>query len=83
MAPEDACAADMLVLIRWQGRPWLFRYRNWLPSIPTNPLPRPLAIGITGYPRATASEPEPLRKLTERPKLFQDAAMRFATDKHR
>jgi Calcium binding len=20
MAPEDACAADMLVLIRWQGR---------------------------------------------------------------
>jgi hypothetical protein len=33
MAPEDACAADMLVLIRWQGRT-VFRYRNWLLSIP-------------------------------------------------
>src|SRR2546426_12142905 len=22
MAPEEACASDMLVLIKWQGRPW-------------------------------------------------------------
>src|SRR5216684_457244 len=32
---------------------------NWLPLIPTNPLPRPLAIGITGWRRATCSELTP------------------------
>src|ERR1700694_4201428 len=35
---------------------WQFLCHNWLPLIPTNPLPRPLATGITGWRRATASE---------------------------
>ena len=59
MAPEDACSADMLVLIRWHGRTMAVPCHNWLPLIPTHPLPRPLATGITGWRRATASEPRP------------------------
>src|SRR4029077_9225919 len=36
---------------------WQFPYHNWSPLIPTNPLPWPLATGITGSRGVTASEP--------------------------
>jgi hypothetical protein len=40
---------DMLVLIRWQDRNMAVPlYPNWLPSIRTNPPPKPSVIGITG-----------------------------------
>jgi Calcium binding len=36
MAPEDACSADMLVLIRWQGRTSVpSPCPNWRPLTPT------------------------------------------------
>jgi hypothetical protein len=34
---------------------WQFPCHSWLPLIPTNPLPRPLATGITGWRGVTAS----------------------------
>jgi hypothetical protein len=36
---------------------WQFPYHNWSPLNPTNPPQRPLATGITGWRRDTASEP--------------------------
>ncbi len=49
MAPEEACASDMLVLIKWQGRtlavpPCL----NCKPSRGTKQPMKPSRIGITG-----------------------------------
>jgi Calcium binding len=58
MAPEDACSADMLA---GTVGPWQFPSHNWPPLIPTNPPLRPLATGITGWRRATASDPRRLR----------------------
>jgi hypothetical protein len=66
MAPEDACSADMLVLIRWHGRNMAVPLSQLVAIellILTNPLTRPLATGITGWRRATASEPPPFRRV--------------------
>ena len=59
MAPEDACSNDMLVLIPWQGRTMGCHYPNWPGSTWTSPPPKPSPTGITGSPKATASEPRP------------------------
>ena len=42
-----------------RGGKWLSLFPNWPPSIPTNPLRKPSATGITGWPRATCSESRP------------------------
>jgi len=69
MAPEDACTGDMLVLIRWQSRNLAFPYLNSQPLTRTNQLPRPSAIGITGWLKVTVSEScqarEDVRRLAE------------------
>ena len=57
MAPEEACSSDMLVLIRWQGR---------IMAVPLSQLQaikghkatnEAIAIGITGWLKATVSDP--------------------------
>ena len=58
MAPEDACSADMLVLIRWQGRTMavpLSQLAAILLTLTTRP-PKPSPPGITGWRKATVSE---------------------------
>ena len=60
MAPEDACAADMLVLIRWHGRTMAVPLSR--PLIPTTQPPKPSPTGIIGWRRATISD---LRTPTE------------------
>jgi Calcium binding len=72
MAPEDACSADMLVLIRWHGRTMAVPLSQLVAIDPDRPPPRPLAIGITGWRRATASEPRrPARYYAALPKAHQ------------
>ena len=39
MAPEDACSADMLVLIRWQGRSMAVPLSQLLPEPPLAAIP--------------------------------------------
>ena len=56
LAPEDSCAHDMLVLIRWHGRNVAVPVSQPLPPTRTNPLSRRSATGTTGWRKATASE---------------------------
>jgi hypothetical protein len=55
-----------------------FERHNWLPLIPTHPPPRPLAIGITGWRRATASEPRrPARYYAALPKAHKQLQSKY------
>src|SRR6266542_1424355 len=56
MAPEDACAGDMLVLIRWQGRTMAVPLSQLAAAIPTKPRPKPSPTGIIGWQWATVSD---------------------------
>ena len=71
MAPEDACAAEMLVLIRWHDRTMAVPRHSWPLSTQTTPPPKLSAIGITGLPKATLFEANPaLCRLAESTRCF-------------
>jgi len=74
LAPEDACASDMLVQIRWQGRKMAVPLSlSWQQSLRTNQPRKPSATGITGSHKVTFSErtavTQPYRKDTANPLL--------------
>jgi Calcium binding len=59
MAPEEACSADMLVLIRGKAGAWRFPCLNYYPSRGTKRLTKPSRTGTIGWSKAIASEPPP------------------------
>lgn len=59
MAPEDTCSADMLVLIRWQSRTMAVPLSQLAGLMWTIQPPKSSPTGITGSPKATASDPPP------------------------
>ncbi len=69
MAPEDACAGDMLVLIRWQGRTMAVPLSQLAAAIPTKPRPKPSPTGIIGWQWATVSD-------------FTHASRKLTVDRH-
>ena len=58
MAPEEACASDMVVLIKWQGRTMGVPLSQ-LQAVKANQPTNPSLTGITGWPKATVSNPLP------------------------
>lgn len=77
MAPEDACSADMLVLIRWHGRTLAVPLSQLVAIDPDQSAARPLATGITGWRRVTASEPcRPAGHYAALPKAHKASATR-------
>jgi hypothetical protein len=68
MAPEDACSADMLVLIRWHDRTMAVPLSQLVAVDPDESTAEALATGITGLRRATASK---AGRLAEEPQRFQ------------
>jgi Calcium binding len=56
LAPEDACAIDILVQIRWQGRKIAVPLSQLAAIAQANQPRKPSAIGITGSRKATFFE---------------------------
>jgi hypothetical protein len=65
IAPEDACAKDMLVLVRWQGRNSPSLWHNSPPPTRTTRLLKRSPTGITGSCRDTSSDFPRLRTAPE------------------
>src|ERR1700758_3165094 len=59
MAPEDACSADMLVLIRWQGRSMAVPWSHLLPIKGNKAPTEALAAGPYWVPQGSCFGPTP------------------------